>query len=120
MLLLPATACRKCRFLRFFTRYHQDSADISEQSFSRRMATRLPTTPAKVPPMQTIQLDDRSLNINTFSAGYVLMEYGLPEEAQCFAVHGARTAQARVNPQVPERREAAHRAGGIAVGFAFR
>jgi arylsulfatase A-like enzyme len=42
------------------------------------------------------RLDDRSLNINTFRARYVLMGYALPEEAQCPAVHRTGTAQARV------------------------
>ena len=32
-------------------------------------------------------LDERSLNINTFPADYVLMGYALPEEAHCPAVH---------------------------------
>jgi len=35
----------------------------------------------------TDDLDDRSLNTNTFVADYVLMGYALPEEAQCLAVH---------------------------------
>jgi hypothetical protein len=33
------------------------------------------------------ELDERSLNINTFPADYVLMGYALPEEAHCPAVH---------------------------------
>ena len=40
------------------------------------------------------RLDDRSLNINTFRASYVLMGYALPEEAQCPTVHRTGTAQA--------------------------
>src|ERR1039457_439493 len=32
-------------------------------------------------------LDDRSLNTNTFRADYVLMGYALPDEARCPAVH---------------------------------
>jgi hypothetical protein len=38
-------------------------------------------------PREATTLDERSLNINTFPADYVLMGYALPEEAHCPAVH---------------------------------
>src|ERR1039458_5254324 len=64
-------------------------------------------------------LDDRSLNIDTFEARYVLMGYALPEEAQPNAIHRTGTARTRIYSQVSNRGETAHRKGGVTVGFAF-
>src|SRR5258707_426838 len=64
------------------------------------------------------QLDDRSLNNQTFWPNYVLIGHGLPEEAQCVAVHRTGTAQAGVHRQVSNRRETAYGTGGDPIGFA--
>ena len=65
-------------------------------------------------------LDYRSLNINTFEPIYVLMGHALPEEAQSPPIQRAGHAPTGVHPQVSNRRETAHSAGGVSLGFVVR
>jgi hypothetical protein len=44
------------------------------------------------------QLDQRSLNSDTFSIENVLMEHALPEEAQVSSLYGTGTLSAGIHP----------------------